>query len=224
MGKGLDAAIKPEEYFKLSNGRILKNLYELLNALKGIDDETFAFHVNENKNDFGNWVRDIFKDEQLAESIFSSKSKDEIINAVESKLFAHAKVKNPALDIAQEKHNTSMSTKLKEPKKLIKSYPFTNSSAKSLVKMPEAESTDAEKSGNESKLPLGKIEEILLKEKEIAKREEKIEEIEARIEMELADLSSKKEPRFFSKEFVQGILVGLLAALIIGLAYIKFLL
>lgn len=173
--------IKSEEYFRLSNGRIIKNMYELLNALESMNDDTFNFHVNENKNDFGNWIRDIFKDEKLSKSIFESKTREDIMKAIENRLFES--------NINKKEKNS----KLKSNKAI-----------------------------SQKDSHLNKIEEILLKEKEIAKREEKIEEIEARIEKELAELAAKKEPKFFSKEFVQGLVIGLLSASIIGLIYVKF--
>ena len=172
MSKGFKINIKPEEYFRLSNGRILKNLYELMNALKSMDEDIFISHVNESKNDFGNWVKYVFRDEELSKSIFDSKTREDVLKTIKISLDKKA----PAIKI------------------LVNSSPKKNN----------------------------KIEEILMKEKEIEKREVKIEEIEGRIEKELADLSAKKEPKFLSKEFIQGLLIGLLSASIIGLIYIKF--
>ncbi|MBI4268019.1 MAG: hypothetical protein HY662_04460 [Chloroflexi bacterium] len=60
----------PEEYaFRTNNGHILRNLKDLANELKTMSDETYAFHVNDEKNDFTNWVRDIIKDDTLAEDL-----------------------------------------------------------------------------------------------------------------------------------------------------------
>ena len=57
----------PQEYlFRFADGRTLANMSELGDALRNISDETFNFHVNSDKNDFSNWVRDVIKDEKLA--------------------------------------------------------------------------------------------------------------------------------------------------------------
>lgn len=213
MGNGFDADIQPEEYFRLSNGRVLKNLYELMNALKSIDEDTFKSHVNEEKNDFGNWIKHIFRDDELADSVFNLKSPGDISKAIQSRLMEN-------------------NQKEKTAKKPIKSYPFVKQISKNVQKK-SAPAKD-EKPAYEKPADNGnaaynkvisqdKIDQILMKEKEIAKREEKIEEIETKIEQELNDLSKKKEPKFFSKEFMQGMLIGLLAACAIGLLYIKFL-
>ena len=169
MSKNFETDIKPEEWFRLSNGRILKNLYELVDSLESMDDDTFRYHVNKNKNDFENWIRYVFKYGELAYLISNSRTREDMTESIGMRLFEPNK---------------------KEKNKKAKQY--------------------------------DKIEEILIKEKEIEKREEKIGEVEDRIERELADLSAKKEPKFLSKEFIQGLLIGLLSASIIGLAYIKF--
>ncbi|MCK5140524.1 MAG: hypothetical protein KAK00_07765 [Nanoarchaeota archaeon] len=55
--------------FILADGRKLKDLRELAFALEDMADEVFWHHVNDTKNDFVNWVEDVFKDKELAESI-----------------------------------------------------------------------------------------------------------------------------------------------------------
>jgi hypothetical protein len=62
--------VHPEHVFKLKSGATIKNLYELANELSSMDEEVFRHHVNEEKNDFHNWVLHIVRDEHLA-SVFS---------------------------------------------------------------------------------------------------------------------------------------------------------
>ncbi len=71
--------IPPEHYFNLANGQVLKDLTELKNALKTMDENTFSHHVNENRNDFANWVKDVIKDENLAEQISHARTKEDIL-------------------------------------------------------------------------------------------------------------------------------------------------
>ena len=68
------ADASPEQCFWVNNGPIIKNLSEMTNALACMKDEIFSHHVNEEKNDFGNWVRDVLKDEELANDIAKVKS------------------------------------------------------------------------------------------------------------------------------------------------------
>ena len=60
----------PQEYvFWCCDGQVLRNMEELKAALDSMTDETFAYHCNESKSDFGNWVRDIILDEKLARDL-----------------------------------------------------------------------------------------------------------------------------------------------------------
>jgi hypothetical protein len=63
----------PQEFvFWCCDGRILKNLRELCDALGAMSDDTFAYHVNEAKNDFHNWAKDIIKDDALASDLLKA--------------------------------------------------------------------------------------------------------------------------------------------------------
>ena len=61
--------INSEHYFVLCTGQAIKNLEELIIILKKIDKKTFEYHVNQNKNDFANWIRYVFKSKKTAEII-----------------------------------------------------------------------------------------------------------------------------------------------------------
>lgn len=61
--------INPEHYFVLHGGRVIKDLNELVQALKTIDKKTFDYHVNDSKNDFANWIQYVFKSRKLAEAM-----------------------------------------------------------------------------------------------------------------------------------------------------------
>lgn len=76
----------PEQCFWVNNGPILKNLEELANALPEMSNETFHHHVNNEKNDFSNWIRDAIGDEKLANDLLSSKNKDSAFKKVRSRL------------------------------------------------------------------------------------------------------------------------------------------
>ncbi len=55
--------------FYLKNGRIIRSLEELAREIKELDMETFLEHVNEERNDFENWVRDVIGDVVLAKRL-----------------------------------------------------------------------------------------------------------------------------------------------------------
>ena len=64
-----------EQHFIVADGKKLKNVIELADALETMTEEIFAHHVNEVKNDFSSWVRDVFYDHSLAEDIARAKNR-----------------------------------------------------------------------------------------------------------------------------------------------------
>jgi len=79
-----DAA--PEQCFWVNNGPILKNLAELTDFIPGINVGAFRHHVNNDKNDFSNWIRDIIGDTKLANELLSSKNKESAVKKLRNRL------------------------------------------------------------------------------------------------------------------------------------------
>lgn len=66
----------PEEHhFVVADGKKLKNIIELADALETMSEEIFRHHANEFKNDFAAWVKDVFYDHSLAEDISRAKNR-----------------------------------------------------------------------------------------------------------------------------------------------------
>jgi hypothetical protein len=68
-----DAA--PENYFRVANGTIVKNIKELDNAIENMSDETFKCHVSDVRNDFSIWIRETIGDEKLANELLQTKDR-----------------------------------------------------------------------------------------------------------------------------------------------------
>ena len=64
-----------EHHFMVADGRKLKNIVELADALETMSEEIFRHHANELKNDFSSWVKDVFYDHSLAEDISRSRNR-----------------------------------------------------------------------------------------------------------------------------------------------------
>lgn len=75
--------LNPEEYFYVCNGEILKSKKDLLELLNRIDDTIFSYHVNESKNDFANWIRDVFKNLVLSSKLRSAKTPLEMVQIIQ---------------------------------------------------------------------------------------------------------------------------------------------
>jgi hypothetical protein len=66
--------LKPEQYFWLRDGRSLKDLKELSEALINMPKDVFDHHVTKDRNDFANWVKGVLKAERLSEEIKIAKN------------------------------------------------------------------------------------------------------------------------------------------------------
>jgi hypothetical protein len=73
---------KPEYFFLLIDGSTLKNIMELADSLQNMSDDVFYYHVTNDRNDFGNWVRDVFNEKELADRICKIHNKMEMQIAI----------------------------------------------------------------------------------------------------------------------------------------------
>ncbi|MEM4245196.1 MAG: DUF5752 family protein [Candidatus Nanoarchaeia archaeon] len=70
--------VPEEKAFYINDGRKVKNIFELAEAISNMKEQTFKFHVNKNKNDFSEWIRHVIGDEKLADEIARLVMKDKI--------------------------------------------------------------------------------------------------------------------------------------------------
>jgi hypothetical protein len=77
----------PEEcIFWCNDGRTFRDLRELAEGLMAMSNETFYHHVNQEKNDFSNWVRDVINDGELASDLVKATCRDEAATYVVARL------------------------------------------------------------------------------------------------------------------------------------------
>ncbi len=74
------------QYFKLKNGVVIKNVREMLEVLKVIDDETFNYHISNGRNDFYEWIKNIVKDESLAHKMLGKRDRNHLILTMEAEI------------------------------------------------------------------------------------------------------------------------------------------
>ncbi|MFA6096652.1 MAG: hypothetical protein WC788_03435 [Candidatus Paceibacterota bacterium] len=72
--------------FWINNGPALRNMKDLSDALKNISEESYAYHVNSEKNDFANWALNALQDETLSLKLSKSKNVKAAIKAVDDRL------------------------------------------------------------------------------------------------------------------------------------------
>jgi hypothetical protein len=75
-----------DKYFYLVNGEVLKNLEELVGALEKMTKEIFNYHVTKEKNDFANWIEDVFGNKKLGMDIRKAKTAKTTAGKIKAKI------------------------------------------------------------------------------------------------------------------------------------------
>ncbi|MFH1331718.1 MAG: DUF5752 family protein [archaeon] len=70
--------VSQEKAFWVSDGRYVRNIYELVQVFEDMKEKTFKYHVNKKKNDFSEWIRQVIGDEKLADKVARLVMKDKI--------------------------------------------------------------------------------------------------------------------------------------------------
>ncbi|GAB4117158.1 MAG: hypothetical protein Kow00103_13680 [Candidatus Caldatribacteriota bacterium] len=76
----------PEYCFYLHSGQRLKNIAELMESLKNMDQDLFFYHANERNNDFANWINDVFGEKELARRMRLTRHPSSMFKSIEKYL------------------------------------------------------------------------------------------------------------------------------------------
>lgn len=74
---------EPEFQLWLSDGRVVKSLEELRDALKTMEEHVFQEHVNKNKNEFADWVQEILELKDVAKQMRAARSQSRMRKVVQ---------------------------------------------------------------------------------------------------------------------------------------------
>jgi hypothetical protein len=110
--------ISAEQYFYCTDGAVFKTIDEFVQSLKTMPESVFAYHVNQEKNDFANWMQGVFQELSLAEALRKCHSKKEMIDHFEKQKKNMENIQQIAEFI--EKLNEKKINK--EEKKVIQEY------------------------------------------------------------------------------------------------------
>jgi hypothetical protein len=75
-----------DKSFFVSDGSVYASLAELAKGLRKMHPDTFKYHANAEKNDFANWVKDVFGDQKLAKQALGAKDQKQLAKIVAAKL------------------------------------------------------------------------------------------------------------------------------------------
>ncbi|MFH1275846.1 MAG: ABC transporter permease [Candidatus Woesearchaeota archaeon] len=71
--------ITSENYFRLENGKLLKNKKDLFNVISKMKEEELKEYVTSKNNEFALWIKHAFKEKKLAKKIKKAKTKDNML-------------------------------------------------------------------------------------------------------------------------------------------------
>ncbi|MBU0757306.1 MAG: hypothetical protein KKF44_04520 [Nanoarchaeota archaeon] len=75
--------LNTNQAFILKDGRAVHSLKELLSVLKNMSESEFYFFDNEFKNDFANWIKDIFHFDEVYQAMVNIKKRREMVQVLE---------------------------------------------------------------------------------------------------------------------------------------------
>ncbi|MEM4259763.1 MAG: hypothetical protein QXG00_00845 [Candidatus Woesearchaeota archaeon] len=110
--------IGPEKYFYLCNGDVLRSIEELYDYVSIMPDFVFYHHVSKERNDFYNWIKDVFQDIGLANQIKEIINKDDFVEFFKNKKANSQNIKQIA-ELMEKLNETKIN---KEERKIIKEY------------------------------------------------------------------------------------------------------
>jgi len=80
-----NADLPIEKCFWLCDGRVLKNFKDLGAALDKMEENIWKHHVTKDKNDFANWIEDVFGEKKLGRDVRSSRNAKSAAKKIKSK-------------------------------------------------------------------------------------------------------------------------------------------
>lgn len=87
------ANVPGEHVFWCCYGQLLHNLRELKEALEDMLDEAYAYHANQEKNDFSEWIKYVVGDQKLARDLEKSLNRTQAAKSVAARIdFLSAKL------------------------------------------------------------------------------------------------------------------------------------
>lgn len=71
--------------FWCNDGQVFNDMEELMDGFERMSDQTFAYHLNDVKNDFSCWVLDIIGDQKLAQDLKTVKNRKDAVDTVKQR-------------------------------------------------------------------------------------------------------------------------------------------
>ena len=103
-----------EKHFVLHDGRKLESLFQLVDELETMSEDAFRNYATEWRNDFANWVRDVFEMPSLADEIQRVRSRVETQRAIMKHLL------RDVAHVASKQHRDHAKQSVEQQRKAVK--------------------------------------------------------------------------------------------------------
>ena len=112
--------VAPEHVFHFKDGKKAHNLKDLRDAIARMDDATFDHHVEDDNNDFANWVEFVYKNDALAKDLKKVSGRKAMLEVLDAELGEYGG-KEPE-DEPVEDPNEAFSGKPSEPPQTMETH------------------------------------------------------------------------------------------------------
>jgi len=84
----LTEQVADDQAFWINHGPKINSVKELADALDNgsISDDSFNYHINNNNNDFINWIQGVYQNDKLAKSLKRVKTKQTFIKKLKEEM------------------------------------------------------------------------------------------------------------------------------------------
>lgn len=79
-------AVPQDVSFKVRNGTVIRSIPDLHKAILSMDQATFEYHVNAQRNDFAQWIEDVQQDHELAHVLKNARTKAAVIRILGTRI------------------------------------------------------------------------------------------------------------------------------------------
>lgn len=79
-------SVPKDKSFYFCNGKSARSLVEFLNILESLTTEEFKHHVNKERHDFANWIRNAVGNKKIADHIEKTENKEKMVKKLKNKL------------------------------------------------------------------------------------------------------------------------------------------
>ena len=197
----IDEQVSPEHHFWLRSGKPISSLVQLADEFEHMDSEVFSHHINEERNDFHNWVRDVFHDGVLANRLLHVNTADEAATIIQKRLheFETEKEWQPEVKVPEDFFRVKQSDKPKiELLPYEKPKPPQGMIVKKVVKVTERQS------GGNTIQKKSIVRKYINPKKNLDRNELD------RIKESIKERHAFHEPTFSLKDFALGFVLGVL--------------